>query len=244
MTDEEGNIVWSGDYSGWGKLTQEGRLKLDIHQPFRLQNQHYDEETGLHYNFFRYYDPEIGRFTQQDPIKLLGGENLYTFSQNAIGWTDWLGLSSFANHWPQSNYYGVLGFDPHNKASTLGGQFTGSKNGLGVTSGSVFTTDKNGNSSVCNFEIVCVDLDAKNASPVTKGKATLIFSNTTTTEGVSNQACIGKNLGRLSAGVCVEYDKGIRGGWTGFIEKGDKQGKGSWSLEVCKQITSKCKNNK
>ena len=49
MTDEEGNIVWSGDYSGWGKLTQEGRLKLDIHQPLRLQNQHYDKETGLHY---------------------------------------------------------------------------------------------------------------------------------------------------------------------------------------------------
>ena len=76
MTDEEGNIVWSGNYSGWGRLTQESRLKLDIHQPFRLQNQYYDEETGLHYNFFRYYDPEIGRFTQQDPIRLAGGESL------------------------------------------------------------------------------------------------------------------------------------------------------------------------
>lgn len=92
MTDEEGNIVWSGDYSGWGKLAQEGRLKLDIHQPFRLQNQHYDEETGLHYNFFRYYDPEIGRFTQQDPIKLLGGESLYQFAPNIQVWLDILGL--------------------------------------------------------------------------------------------------------------------------------------------------------
>ena len=93
MTDEEGNIVWSGDYSGWGKLTQEGRLKLDIHQPFRLQNQHYDEETGLHYNFFRYYDPEIGRFTQQDPIGLLGGLNLYAFGFNIQEWFDHLGLA-------------------------------------------------------------------------------------------------------------------------------------------------------
>ena len=91
MTDEEGNIVWSGDYSGWGKLTQEGRLKLDIHQPFRLQNQHYDEETGLHYNFFRYYDPEIGRFTQQDPIRLAGGESLYIYAFNISRWTDVLG---------------------------------------------------------------------------------------------------------------------------------------------------------
>ena len=94
MTDEEGNIVWSGNYSGWGKLTQEGRLKLDIHQPFRLQNQHYDEETGLHYNFFRYYDPEIGRFTQQDPIKLEGGENLYTFSTNIQNMMDPWGLNA------------------------------------------------------------------------------------------------------------------------------------------------------
>ena len=93
MTDEEGNIVWSGDYSGWGKLTQEGRLKLDIHQPFRLQNQHYDEETGLHYNFFRYYDPEIGRFTQQDPIGLAGGESLYRFANSVQTWIDVFGLS-------------------------------------------------------------------------------------------------------------------------------------------------------
>ena len=91
MTDEEGNIVWSGDYSVWGKLTQEGRLKLDIHQPFRLQNQYYDEETGLHYNFFRYYDPEIGRFTQQDPIRLAGGESLYIYAFNISRWTDVLG---------------------------------------------------------------------------------------------------------------------------------------------------------
>ena len=93
MTDEEGNIVWSGDYSGWGKLTQEGRLKLDIHQPFRLQNQHYDDETGLHYNFFRYYDPEIGRFTQQDPIGLAGGESLYRFANSVQTWIDVFGLS-------------------------------------------------------------------------------------------------------------------------------------------------------
>lgn len=92
MTDGEGDIVWSGNYSGWGKLTQEGRLKLDIHQPFRLQNQYYDEETGLHYNFLRYYDPEIGRFTQQDPIRLAGGESLYRFAPNVMGWQDALGL--------------------------------------------------------------------------------------------------------------------------------------------------------
>ena len=111
MTDEEGNIVWSGDYSGWDKLTQESRLKLDIHQPFRLQNQHYDEETGLHYNFFRYYEPDAGRFVNQDPIGLEGGENLYAFAPNAQEWVDPLGLArkSISSRLPEGSRTGQFG---------------------------------------------------------------------------------------------------------------------------------------
>ena len=45
---------------------------MDAHQPFRVQNQYFDEKTGLHYNFFRYYDPDAGMFVNQDPIGLLG----------------------------------------------------------------------------------------------------------------------------------------------------------------------------
>ncbi|WP_315401867.1 MULTISPECIES: RHS repeat-associated core domain-containing protein [Neisseria] len=41
-----------------------------------FQGQYYDEESRLHYNRFRYYDPEIGRFVSQDPIGLKGGGNL------------------------------------------------------------------------------------------------------------------------------------------------------------------------
>ncbi|OSI08532.1 hypothetical protein BWD07_12045, partial [Neisseria canis] len=95
MTDAEGNIVWRGEYGGWGKLNNaEGtNLKEDVHQPFRLQNQYADKETGLHYNFFRYYDPHCGRFTQQDPIKLAGGENLYQLAPNVSEWIDVLGLN-------------------------------------------------------------------------------------------------------------------------------------------------------
>jgi uncharacterized protein RhaS with RHS repeats len=45
-------------------------------------------ETGLHYNTFRYYDPDIGRFISEDPIGLWGGENLYAFAPNTDGWID------------------------------------------------------------------------------------------------------------------------------------------------------------
>ena len=62
-----------------------------MHKPFRLQNQYADRETGLHYNFSRYYEPDAGRFVNQNPIRLDGGDNLYLFAFNSQIWVDALG---------------------------------------------------------------------------------------------------------------------------------------------------------
>ncbi|WP_261089454.1 RHS repeat domain-containing protein [Streptococcus mitis] len=56
----------------------------NVHQPFRLQNHYCDLETGLHYNFFRYYEPEAGRFVNQDPIRLLSRDNLFSDDLNIL----------------------------------------------------------------------------------------------------------------------------------------------------------------
>ncbi|MFS9074126.1 MULTISPECIES: hypothetical protein [Streptococcus] len=53
MTDGEGNLVWFGDYYGWGKLKSETNISGTTHQPFSLQNQFCDHEAGLHYNLMR-----------------------------------------------------------------------------------------------------------------------------------------------------------------------------------------------
>ena len=82
MTDIHGNLLWYGEYTAWGRLKKDERVYKNAHQPFRLQNQYFDEETGLHYNLMRYYEPEAGRFVNQDPIGLLGGDNLYLFAPN------------------------------------------------------------------------------------------------------------------------------------------------------------------
>nr|WP_256347803.1 RHS repeat-associated core domain-containing protein [Serratia proteamaculans] len=50
----------------------------------RYAGQYQDDESGLHYNLFRYYEPEVGRFTTQDPIGLSGGMNLYYVVQNEL----------------------------------------------------------------------------------------------------------------------------------------------------------------
>lgn len=47
--------------------------------PLRLPGQYFDKETNLHYNYYRDYDPSLGRYEQSDPIGLDGGLNTYTY---------------------------------------------------------------------------------------------------------------------------------------------------------------------
>ncbi|SCM52658.1 RHS repeat-associated core domain-containing protein, partial [Hafnia alvei] len=78
-----GDIDWSITLDAWGNaLSEENPHQL--HQPIRMQGQQYDEESGLHYNRHRYYDPTIGRYITQDPIGLRGGLNPYTYPLNPI----------------------------------------------------------------------------------------------------------------------------------------------------------------
>nr|WP_228200100.1 RHS repeat-associated core domain-containing protein [Acinetobacter baumannii] len=58
-----------------------------------MKGQYFDEETGLHYNRYRYYSPYVGRFVSKDPIGLLGGFNVYSYAPNPNNWVDPLGLS-------------------------------------------------------------------------------------------------------------------------------------------------------
>ena len=79
-----------------------GKATLTVNKvdnPIRFQGQYFDAESGLHYNHFRYYDPEIGRFISQDPIGLLGGINHYQYAPNHINWIDPLGLCAKENSW-------------------------------------------------------------------------------------------------------------------------------------------------
>nr|WP_269632142.1 RHS repeat-associated core domain-containing protein [Pelomonas sp. BJYL3] len=109
LTDSQGQVAWAAEYRVWGEAQllatgthgasgsrwgarAEGRPALE--QPFRFQGQQFDEETGLHYNRFRYYDPGVGRFASQDPIGLEGGINTFLYGENPTGRIDPFGLSS------------------------------------------------------------------------------------------------------------------------------------------------------
>ncbi|PIT17281.1 hypothetical protein BGI32_03080 [Snodgrassella alvi] len=92
LTDENGKILWECSFQLWGKRIHEIEHE-SVEQNLRYQGQYLDRETGLHYNTFRYYDPDIGRFTQPDPIGLLGGFNLYQYAPNGLTWIDPWGLA-------------------------------------------------------------------------------------------------------------------------------------------------------
>ena len=78
-----------------GRLKEETKVTNSNHQSFRLKNQYADRETGLHYNFFRYYEPDEERFVNQEPIKYLEDASFYTYAFNMTSWLDYLGLNPF-----------------------------------------------------------------------------------------------------------------------------------------------------
>ena len=95
LTDPNGEIVWSAHYRAYGQISRLDRGKID--NPLRFQGQYFDQESGLHYNRHRYYNPDVGRYLTPDPVKLAGGINAYQYVPNPTGWVDPLGLSTCPN---------------------------------------------------------------------------------------------------------------------------------------------------
>ncbi|WP_330208890.1 RHS repeat-associated core domain-containing protein, partial [Pseudomonas sp. Z13] len=105
LTDTNGNTVWHSEYQAWGKTRDEWLdRQAGGEQNLRFQGQYLDRETGLHYNTFRFFDPEVGRFTQPDPIGLAGGLNLYQYAPNPIGWIDPWGLANLNSNTSTGNF--------------------------------------------------------------------------------------------------------------------------------------------
>jgi len=82
-TDQSQNIIWRWEGEAFGNTQAQELAGLSIN--LRFPGQYFDSETNLHYNWNRYYDPELGRYITSDPIGLLAGFNTYSYvGQNPI----------------------------------------------------------------------------------------------------------------------------------------------------------------
>ena len=92
MFDKDGKQSWSVEYDIYGKIRQQ-HAGNTTDCPFRYQGQYEDEETGLYYNRFRYYDCENGNYLSQDPIRLAGSNpKLYSYVKDPNSSIDVFGL--------------------------------------------------------------------------------------------------------------------------------------------------------
>jgi RHS repeat-associated protein len=77
LVDSAGTVVWKAHYDSFGAAAVTVSI---IENNLRLPGQYFDAESGLHYNWNRYYDPSTGRYLSRDPVR--DETNHYLYAQN------------------------------------------------------------------------------------------------------------------------------------------------------------------
>ncbi|WP_444894493.1 RHS repeat-associated core domain-containing protein [Microbulbifer sp. TRSA001] len=106
LINDDEKIIWRSSRTVFGETTVENDVDGDsqtVEFNNRFPGQYYDGESGLHYNYYRDYDPIIGRYIQSDPIGLSGGLNTYEYvGSNPLMYIDLLGLDKCNCRAPQT----------------------------------------------------------------------------------------------------------------------------------------------
>ena len=110
---DSGTVIWRWESDPFGTTAPDEDPDGDLTQftyNLRFPGQYYDSETGLYYNYFRDYDPAVGRYVQSDPIGLAAGLNTYVYaSLNPLIYYDPYGLFDWPSL-PQGVVDGAVGF--------------------------------------------------------------------------------------------------------------------------------------
>ncbi|MEU9128779.1 colicin E3/pyocin S6 family cytotoxin [Kitasatospora sp. NPDC048540] len=95
LVSADGTVVWRRNATLWGSPAAAGTAAAAgaVDCPLRFPGQYHDDETGLDYNLYRYYDPETARFVTPDPLGLAPAPNHYAYVANPLDEIDPLGLA-------------------------------------------------------------------------------------------------------------------------------------------------------
>ncbi|MDT0455985.1 RHS repeat-associated core domain-containing protein [Streptomyces sp. DSM 41527] len=91
LVTSDGQVAWRHRTTAWGApLSTRGAVDC----PLRFPGQYHDEESGLRYNYFRYYSPDTASYLSPDPLGLPAAPNHHAYVVNPLAWVDPLGLES------------------------------------------------------------------------------------------------------------------------------------------------------
>jgi RHS repeat-associated protein len=100
-----GAVVWQWNHDPFGNGAPMGAFTYEL----RFPGQFFDQATYLHYNYFRDYDPRLGRYIESDPIGLAGGINTYAYAGgNPVNGVDPLGLTAGTDSSPSREIGGMF----------------------------------------------------------------------------------------------------------------------------------------
>ena len=127
LMTRDGKLAWAASFTAFGAL--ESLKAEETSCPIRFQGHWFDEESGLHYNFNRYYNPQTGTYLSPDPSGLKGGALSYSYVHNPLSWIDPFGLAAcppragigkLHYYSPESLHQG----NPHFSVETIGPETT------------------------------------------------------------------------------------------------------------------------
>ncbi len=92
LVDSQGTVAWRARRTVWGATAWP--RESEAYTPLRFPGQYHDQESGLHYNYHRHYDPETARYASLDPLGLTPAPNPYGYVTNPLRQFDPFGLMS------------------------------------------------------------------------------------------------------------------------------------------------------